>query len=392
MKPRVLHLITKLELGGAQRNTLYTVENLDPGKWEKFLLAGEGGMLDEEARSGKTFETRFLPHLVREIQPLADARALWDLFRAFRRIRPDVLHTHSSKAGILGRLAGRLAGVPVIVHSVHGFSFSPHHPRLVSLLFQAAERLVAPLTTHFICVSRDNLERGRELGLWNDRRVSLIRSGIDLEKYSGRGVDRREVLSELGLPEAARVVGSVGNFKAQKAPMDLLEVFARVAGRDPVAHLVVAGDGPLRPQAEAWVREQGLEHRVHLLGWRRDVPELLQAFDVFLLMSLWEGLPRSILQARAAGRAIVATAVDGTAEALEDGISGFLVAAGDREAAADRVLGLLSDAALRERMGCAARVGLEEFGIDLMVKQQDELYTRLLGRIGPASATTGGVP
>jgi glycosyltransferase involved in cell wall biosynthesis len=286
MKPRVVHIITKLELGGAQRNTLYTVEHLDPSRWDKVLVCGEGGVLDEEAKAGRTFRTVFLPSLVRELRPLKDVAALWSLWRTLRRIRPDLVHTHSSKAGILGRLAARAAGTPVVIHTVHGFSFSPFHTPLRRTLYRWAERMAAPITTRFLVVSRANLEEGVRLGLWKRDGVDLVRSGISIRKYRDATSDPERLRAELRLPEDAAVVGSVGNFKPQKGPMELLETFARVARQAPRAHLVVAGDGPLREAFEGEARRRGLDDRVRVLGWRRDIPGLLRLFDLFLLTSL----------------------------------------------------------------------------------------------------------
>lgn len=382
MKTRVVHIITKLELGGAQRNTLHTVEHLDPARWDKVLLTGPGGVLDQEAREGRTFTAIFVPALVREVRLGRDLTALLGLTRHLMRLRPDIVHTHSSKAGVLGRLAARLARVPVVVHTVHGFSFSPNHSPVHRTLYRWAERAAAPLTTRFFCVSRANLEEGIRLGFWRRDEVDLVRSGIPLADYRDRTDDPAEVRASLGIPTEAPVVGSVGNFKPQKAPLDLLRAFAAASARVPSARLVVAGDGPLRARAEEEASRLGIADRVHLLGWRRDVPRLLRAFDVFLLTSLWEGLPRSILQARAAGVPVVATAVDGSVEAVEEGVTGYLVAPRDAEAAGSRVATLLLDPGLRRRMGEAATEGLEEFDISEMVRRQEEIYARLLSGRG----------
>lgn len=376
-KPLVVHVITRLELGGAQRNTLYTVEHLDPERFRKALVTGRGGRLDGEARAGRSFNVHFIDSLVRPVRPWSDLRALWGLTRLLRRLRPGIVHTHSSKAGVLGRLAARLAGVPFVIHSVHGFSFSPFHPPATRWLYRLAERIAAPLTTRFLCVSRANLEEGIRLGLWKRERAQIVRSGIPLDRFRDPR-DGAEVRAELGIPVDAPVVGSVGNFKPQKAPLDLIEAFDGVVRELPAAHLVVAGDGPLRADVEARVRELDLEDRVHLLGWCDDVPRLLGAFDVFLLVSLWEGLPRSLVQARAAGLAVVATAVDGSAEAVDDGVTGFLVPPRDPAAAAERVVRLLRDPDLRRGMGEVGRESLEEFDIDAMVRQQERIYQELL--------------
>ena len=212
---RVCHVITLLEPGGAQDNTLYTVSHLD-APFIPSLVCGRGGALDDEARR-LGVPLRFVPSLVRPVRPHLDALALLSLARLFRQERPDIVHTHSSKAGILGRLAARLAGVSRVVHTIHGFGFHEWQRWPVRRAFIALERLAARLTTRFIAVSRANLETGVALGLFTRDRVSLIRSGVRLaefERAAGIGGSRdagSTFREEIGVPRSAPLVGRKGN-------------------------------------------------------------------------------------------------------------------------------------------------------------------------------------
>ena len=380
---RVAHVITRLDLGGAQDNTLHTVKNLRP-PYAAHLFAGRGGILDAEAQAALGTALTFVDPLVHAIRPWSDLRAVVALARAFRRLRPEIVHTHSSKAGIVGRAAARLAGVPIVVHSIHGFGFNDRQPAWMRRTLVAAERAAAPWTTHFVSVAATHLERGTALGIVAAERASVVRSGVhlaDLAQAAERatGADPAALRARLGLPAAGPIVGMVACLKPQKAPLDFVEAAALVAAERPDASFVVAGDGPLRPAIEARARTLGLDGRLSLLGWRRDVPDLLAAFDVSVLTSLWEGLPRVVPESIAAGTPIVATAVDGTAEILRDGEHALLAPPADPPAVARQVIRLLRDQALARRIASAARPLLQEFDIDRMVREQERLYARLLG-------------
>ncbi len=379
MKIRVAHLITKLELGGAQQNTLYTVEHLDPERFEAVLICGAGGILDEEARA---LGRRLLvaPHLRREVRPLDDLRALWELYRHLRRERPAIVHTHSSKAGILGRLAARLAGVPVILHTFHGFGFTPGQAAPVRWAYVLAERLCATFSTRLIFVSRSNLEEAAARGLgWRGRYV-LIRSGVRLSDFPAAVADKGAKKAALGLGMHKPLVLSVGNFKPQKNPEDFVRLARRVLDARPEARFCFVGDGPLRTKLEAGIVREKLHGKLALPGWRRDAAELLACADVFVLTSLWEGLPRALVEAMKSGVPCVCYATDGVRDLIVDGENGFLVAPGDWSGAADKVARLIAEPALRERMGKAAAAAIgPEFDIDGMVRRQEELYGNLVG-------------
>ena len=382
MRPlRVMHAITMLELGGAQRNTLDTLASLDRRDFTVALACADEGELLSEARALAGVELFELSHLRREVRPLADMRALSEFRRAIRRFRPEIVHTHSSKAGILGRLAARREGVPIAIHSIHGFGFGPHQPAPVRLAFLAAERLAARWTTAFIAVSRRNLEEGIRLRLFPASRARLIRSGVDLPSFAAhRGGDA--LRRDLGIPTAAPLVVQIACFKPQKAPERFVEVATRLAPRFPTVHFLLVGDGALRGRLERLRREAGLEGRLHLPGWRRDMPAVLDAATVVTLTSRFEGLPRVLVEALAAGVPVVAMSVDGVSEVIKDGENGFLVPPDDVVGLAGRVGEILGDGALRSHLSASAGKDLEEFGRDAMVRKQEELYRELTCQAG----------
>lgn len=387
---RVCHVITRLELGGAQDNTLYTVTHLRP-PFHASLICGPGGYLDAEARALPGVDLSFVPSLVRPIRPWQDFLAVKSLARLMRRDRPRIVHTHSSKAGIVGRVAARLARVPIIVHSIHGFGFNREQPAALRALIVAAERAVAPLTTHFIAVSRANLEEGYARGIIPRDRSSLIRSGIRLaefEQAGARRVEHREALrGEIGRPAGTPVVGMIACLKRQKAPLDFVEMAARVAREYPQASFVLVGDGELRESVKERAASLGLSNRIHLLGWRRDIPRLLAALDVMVLTSLWEGLPRVLPEAIATGVPIVATAVGGTTDILKDGENALVCPVHDSERIASAVVRLLKEPGLGSRLASRARAVLGQFDIDGMVRAQEALYRRLLEGIRGCEAS-----
>lgn len=378
---RVLHAITMLELGGAQRNTLDTCRLLDRGRFAVGLACADRGELFDEATRLAGVALFPLRRLRREVRPPDDLRALGELRRAIRAFRPDIVHTHSSKAGVLGRLAARRERVPVIVHSIHGFGFGSHQAAPVRWAFLAAERLVAPWTTQFVAVSRRNLEQGVALGLFPRERARLIRSGIDLTAFRQPG-GGGELRRSLGIPAGAPLVVQVACFKPQKAPERFVELAALVARRVPAAHFLLVGDGDLRGRLEAQRSAAGLDGRLHLPGWRRDVAAVYAAAAVVTLTSRFEGLPRVLVEALTAGVPVAAMAVDGVVEVVRDGVNGCLVGEGDTAALAARVVELLGDPGRRAALAARAPEGLDEFDRDTMVRQQESMYEELAASAG----------
>ena len=378
MRVKVAHVVTRLDMGGAQQNTLHTVRHLDPVRFEALLVCGEGGYFDEEVRRDAKVRTVFLHSLVREVSWTRDLLALLELRRLFAAERPDVVHTHSSKAGILGRLAAALAGVPVIVHTYHGFGFHDRQSPFVKSVYVLLERLCALVTTRLVFVSRANADYAARHGIRGAAEGVILRSGVRLAAFPAK-VDVAALKASVGIGHRQPLVVSIGNLKPQKNAGDFLAVAAKIAARVPEARFVFIGDGPLRRELEAKAFALGLEGTILFLGWRRDGAQWLAAADVFALTSLWEGLPRSLVEAMKTGLPPVCYAVDGVVDLIRDGENGFLVEPGDIAAFAERLVSLLSDEGLRRRLGAAAarRIG-PEFDIDGMVRTQEKLYNHLL--------------
>jgi glycosyltransferase involved in cell wall biosynthesis len=383
---RVAHIITKLELGGAQQNTLFTVAHLDQARYQPVLIAGEGGILDREAESLPGVRFIQVPSLVRPIRPRLDLRALMRLTSLLRSIRPSIVHTHSSKAGIIGRWAARLAGVPIIIHTIHGFGFTAHQRGVVRHALIAMERMTARVTTRFFAVSEANRKLGVDRHVFTPGRCTVIRSGIDLENWRRVRVDVAAKRRQFGLHPDRPVVGMISALKPQKAPLDFVRIAAAVSHDRPETQFMLVGGGELRGAVEAEVSRLGLSDRFVLTGWRRDVQEIFRCFDVFVLTSLWEGLPRVYLEARVSGVPVVGTRVDGAAEAIEDGVTGYLADAGDVKAMTERVLHLLHYPDDAARMAERGRAIPKEFDMHYMLRQQEEEYEKLLAGLTRSGA------
>lgn len=379
---KVAHIVTLLELGGAQQNTLYTVQTLDRSRFEAILLCGRGAFLDREASTNE-FPVFFVNTLVRPIRPLQDLFAVFEMMLILRREKPDVVHTHSSKAGILGRWAAWLAGVPVIVHTYHGFGFTAEQKWLTRRIYVFLEKLTAPLSTALITVSKSNRTEARALGIGRPAQYHLIRSGVSLGLY--RSLARRPNAPEgIALKPEHRLITTIGPFKPQKNLMDFVAAAAIVHERAPLARFLIVGDGAQRSDLENLIRQKGLTDIVILAGWRRDVPAILMRTFAFVMTSLWEGLPRSLVEAMAAGLPSVCNAVDGVKDILMDGENGYLIPPKRPEQTAQKILYLLDNPEAAIQMGRRARESVDkEFDIDHMVWQQENLYEQLLRAKNP---------
>jgi glycosyltransferase involved in cell wall biosynthesis len=377
-KAKVAHLITRLELGGAQQNTLYCCANHDRRKFDVLLICGEGGYLDEEAGRMEGCKTFFLPELKHAINPFWDLIALNKITSILKQEKPDLVHTHSSKAGILGRWAAKRAQVPFILHTVHGWGFYPGQFPLFKWLYQSLERWAARFTDVLITVSEENKRTGLLAGIGRESQYQVIHSGIDVKKYKlpvSQSVRARLKLGNWGRP----TVLVLSNFKKQKSPLDVVNTAKSLVKPLPDALFLWAGDGELRGEVEKRIRLSGLENNFRLLGWRQDVAELLASCDVLLLTSIFEGLPRVVLQAMAAEKPVVATAVSGTPEAVQPGITGFLHEPGDCEGMAQSLSNLLAHRGLASKMGRAGRRNLKgTFVIGEMLQEIEKLYESFL--------------
>lgn len=383
----VVHVITKLELGGAQENTIYTCAHLDRSRFRVALVYGPGGILDDQLEPLED-TTRLvpMPELVREIRPRTDAAAFSALRSTLWRLQAEhwkhehdetafIVHTHSSKAGILGRTAAKAAEVPIVVHSIHGFGFHEGQHPLKQAVFVNAERAAGRITDAFIGVSRSNLDEARAKGIIRPgQRAELIRSGMQLGPVRAAEGRRRVTREALGYDVEDEVILAISNLKPQKDPLTLVRAMRLLAAQRPRAVLLVAGDGELRSRVEVEIARGELEGRVRLLGWRRDIPDLLAACDVVALSSIFEGLPRAAVLAVAARRPFVGTRVDGTPEIIIDGRNGYLVPPRNPNALAQA----LAKALVSRPIDPADETRILEWDGDRMVRQQEDLYEELV--------------
>jgi glycosyltransferase involved in cell wall biosynthesis len=372
---KVILVITELELGGAQKHVLEIAQRLPHDRYEVALVTNSRGMLIETARAMQGVALHIVPALVRPIRPLHDLAALVWMWRLFRRERPALVHTHSSKAGLLGRWAARLAGVPRIVHTVHGWGFDAVSSPLLRRWMVTAERRTARFTHRLVAVSEATRKAGIGFGIRPAGDYEVIHHAIDLKAVADATGARAETRAALGISPDAPAILTVACFKPQKAPLDFVEVCKTLSEQIPDVRCLMIGDGLLRSDIESKVAEYGLESNVHLLGWRCDVLRLLQAADVFVLTSRWEGMPGALLEAMASGIPAVVNDVGGVREVVKDGVNGFVTAPGDTRQMVQRIRQLLEAPPFRIELGQRARAAVDaRFSIDAMVARLDALY------------------
>jgi glycosyltransferase involved in cell wall biosynthesis len=372
-RPRVLLLITLAEVGGAQTY----VASLLPALADRFDVAvaahGPGPLRDAAVEAG----VRFIPleHVRRPISPWRDAAGFVELVRLLRRERPDILHASSSKAGLLGRLAGAAADVPIRIFTVHGWAFAAHSG-LASLLYRWGDRVVAPLTTMTVCVSENDRAAGIRARTCRAERTVVIRNAVSLESTPRASHER-----------ARPLLVSVGRLKAPKDFVTLARALALLPAGSFEA--LIVGEGPDRATIESELRRLGLEDRVRLAGERDDVPALLAGADIFVLSSRSEGLPVSVLEAMAAELPVVASRVGGVPEVVADGETGFLVAPASPPDLAAALARLVDDRDLRRRLGAVGRVRAEtRFNLNSFRRAHVELYSELVrGRLAVPTTT-----
>jgi len=377
-KLNILHIITKLELGGAQKSTLHTVDLLNKDRYNLSLISSNAGILIPEARSIPQIDLSLLPTLKRAVDPLKDFFALVGLIRLINNKKFDIVHTHSSKAGILGRWAARLAGVPVVLHTIHGWGFHQWQHPLTRKFFIFLERITAKITDQLIAISQSDIKKGLAAGIGAADKYTLVGYGIPLREFADCQADIKKKKEELGIKTDSPVVGMVACFKPQKAPGDFLKVAALIKKDFPETKFLMVGDGVLRRKLEGLRKKFALEKDVIFTGWRRDIPQILSILDVFALTSLWEGSPIVLLEAMASAVPIVATSAGGAQEIIRNGINGFLVSPGNIRTMTQRVATLLGNKVLARKMGQEGRRLLDtSFEVEHMVKQVDRLYQAL---------------
>lgn len=307
------------------------------------------------------------------------------------REKPFIVHTHTSKPGIIGRWAAKMAKVPIIVHTPHGHVFYGHFGPLTSRFFLMVERLTAAITDRMVALTEAEREDYIAFSVCDPERVVTIHSGVETERYMAAEVNTEDKKKSLGLNPKGLVVGTVGWLLPIKGPMYLLKAMERVWQSHPEITLVFVGKGELEDKLRTEAFRMGIPEKVAFLGWRDDIPEIMQVLDIFVLPSLNEGMGRVLVEAMAAGKPIVASKVGGVPDLVIQGQNGLLVQAADVNALADGIESLLANPKRRKEMGEKGKKMAIKYGSDSMVQKIDQLYLELLRKKkSPLELSNGG--
>lgn len=384
--PTVIHVITRLDRGGSAQNTMLTVLGHDRTQYEPMVIAGhpgpwdaQGGMAATEAQCRRLenahIEYVLLPSLVRPVSLWKDGCALWALVRILRAKRPAIVHTHTSKAGVLGRIAAWLAGVPVVVHTPHGHVFYGHFGEVKSRIFLQIERMLFRVTTALVALTSAERDDHLERGVGASGRFAVIPSGIDVERFRGARLEGRRIPAEFKCPPDATIIGSIGWLTDIKGHRVLVEALHSLKDEFPQAHAVIVGSGGQRAALQAQADSLGLHDRVHLIGHREDIDRCLAGMDCFVLPSLNEGMGRALIEAMAAGLPVAASRVGGIPAIIRHEENGLLVPAGDSRALSDALRRMLADPQWAATLGRNASRSIgQEFGVQAMVDAVESVY------------------
>ena len=389
---RVTHIITRLVVGGAQENTLATIRGLRAinGVEVKLISGptiGPEGSLENEARKifgNQSDDFTIIPELVRPVHPLKDFIALRKLEKILREQKPDLVHTHSGKAGILGRLAAKNANVPVILHHIHGPSFGHFQGALANFIFTAAEKHAAKVTDHFFCSASAMTKLYLAAGIGRPEMFTRIFSGFDLQPFLNVANDLA-LRQQLGLDASHFVIGKIGRIFKLKGHADLINAFAKILPQVPHARLLFVGDGALRGEIENQIRARGLAGKVIFTGLVKpnEVARYVGIMDCLAHLSYREALSRALPQALASGKPVIAYDFDGADEICLENETGFLIRTGDIETAAKRLLQLAGDDGLRKKFGERGQQFVKEnFSVEKMVADQYAVYQKLAAQRG----------
>jgi glycosyltransferase involved in cell wall biosynthesis len=382
-KIKVLRIIARLNVGGPAIHVILLTAGLDPERYESILISGleapeEGNMLDLADEKG--VKPIRMAHLGRELHPIRDIVTLWQLVRIIRREKPDIVHTHTAKAGFVGRMAAFLAGVPIVIHTFHGHVLHGYFGPLKTGFFRLAERCMARFSTLIIAVSeqcRRDLLKYKVSGPDHIRTIPL---GLELERFHDKPVGaREEIRKEFHIPQDAFVVGMIARMVPIKKHEDLFRAIPIVLQSFPDTYFLIVGDGERRPFLEELARELNITHRCVFTGFREDQKRVYEAVDLVVLTSANEGLPVAVIEALSAGKPVVSTRVGGVPELIEDGRTGYIVEPENVESIAEGLMKAVSQPEQTQAMGfIAQKETIRKFSIQRLIQDIDLLYQELL--------------
>jgi glycosyltransferase involved in cell wall biosynthesis len=379
---KVARIITRLNIGGPAIHAILLTQALNDSQFSSTLVSGytapsEGDMLHLARAKGVT--PLMVTGLGREIDPRHDLAVLLRLYRLLRELRPTIVHTHMAKAGTVGRLAARLARVPIVLHTYHGHVFHSYFGALKTQTFIRIERALSRTTDLILTVGDKQREEILGYGIGTPDKLRSVPLGLELKPFVESPKYRGELRAELGIPEETRLVGIVGRLVPVKGHTVFLRAAQIVCARTPSVKFLIVGDGELRDELEGQSRELGIDDRVEFLGWRHDLPRVYADLDLVALSSYNEGSPVALIEAMAAGRAVLSTDVGGVSDVVSDGVNGILVPPRDPEAMAEAFVGLLSGGPSLSSMGASGREAVyPKYSIDRLVSDVGGIYSDLV--------------
>ena len=390
-KTRVIHIITRLDKGGSAETTLHIVSSLNMEKYDVFLAHGlsresnmsimekevvESDLLLAEAKGVRVFA---LPSLVRRLSFKNDLLAFINIYRLIKRIRPHIVHTHTSKAGLLGRLASFLARVPIIIHTPHGHVFHSYYGPVMTKVFVFAEKILSFITDKITALTNRERDEHLEEGIASIEKYIVIHSGVMLDRLMNMNIDAGAVRGEFGIAQDSNVIGVVGRLVPIKGHKYLVSAAKRIIKEFRNTVFVFVGDGYLSSRLERQAESLGVRKNIIFTGWRKDAVEILDLFDILVLPSLNEGMGKVLVEGMALGKPIIASNVGGIIDLVRNGENGILVPPGDSDALGEAILQLLKDKNLSEKLGKNGKAMVyPEFDASVMVKQIEDLYESLL--------------
>ena len=384
-KIRVGHVITRFHGAGGAKNTLMTCAGLDKSRFEVDLIVGASA--DEWRAKGAGVNWIQIPDLVRQVNPWHDSRAARSLQQLFQQKNYTIVHTHLGKAGILGRWAAHRAGIPIIIHGLHGATFNPTQTALENAIYLYLEKRAMPWTHKIISVGQDLMQRYLDAGVGRPQDYVIIHSGMDLRAFRQAAhmtpEERRAKRQELGLPDDAFVAGYIAALEWRKGHHHLIKIMQRLARNYPHLHMLFAGEGFSSQRLKNLVQKAGLNRRIHFLGYRNDVPEIMAALDVKLFASEREGLPQVLVQADTVGVPILAFDAEGVREMVHHGVNGFVFAHGDTDSLAAALEQFIQQPETARAMGQKGRALVDDrWDISTMQRKTEALYDKLLQEKG----------
>ncbi len=379
----MVRLMDRLNVGGPARQAIELSARLAGPDWRTVLAYGRVEPHEEDLErcaQERGLVLEFIPELARPIRPLTDLRAFLRILGLLRREKPQVVHTHKSKAGALGRLAAVLAGVPVIVHTYHGHVLQGYFNPLVNRIFRFIEAFLARFTDRIVVLTKSQREELLAMGIGHPEQYAVIPSGVDLEPFLSADTLRGELRRELGISPTTPIIGIIGRLVPIKRHEDFLMAAKLIAGDAPECRFLVVGDGERRGELEDLAYRLRLQDKVLFLGSRTDMPRVCADLDMAVLSSTNEGLPMALIEAMAAGKPVVATRVGGVPDLITDGKNGILVEPERPEKLARAIQDLLDNPALAGKLGASGRDAARAYGADALARNTGELYRALLAQ------------